>query len=216
MSRFPDAGAAELLAICHRRCCVCHRFCGVKMELDHIVPHSEGGTDEIENAIAVCFECHAEIHSYNDQHPRGRKFRPEELRRHKQQWLELIETRPEILSSFRASESVGPLQALVDELEFNVEVASERKVGDAGCPFLTAQFHRSLECGAISILDLSLKRQLHEAYRAMLKANNLAAQAALANPVADATHRASKLLAEADPIIKAALRSLLQFVGHDE
>jgi hypothetical protein len=31
----------------------------------------------------VCFECHPEIHSYNDKHPRGRKFLPEELQLHK-------------------------------------------------------------------------------------------------------------------------------------
>ena len=34
---------AELLARCHRRCCVCHRFCGVKIETDHIKPQHEGG-----------------------------------------------------------------------------------------------------------------------------------------------------------------------------
>ena len=42
-------------------------LCGVKIETNHMHPHAEGGTDEIADAIAVCFECHAEIH-YND-HP---------------------------------------------------------------------------------------------------------------------------------------------------
>ena len=68
---------SNLLARCHRRCCICHRFCGVKIETDHIEPKEQGGDDSIENAIPVCFECHAEIHSYNDKHPRGRKFLPE-------------------------------------------------------------------------------------------------------------------------------------------
>jgi 5-methylcytosine-specific restriction endonuclease McrA len=67
-----------------RRCCICQRYCGVKIETDHIVPSDEGGGDEIQNAIPVCFECHAEIHSYNDRHPRGRKFQPNELRGHKE------------------------------------------------------------------------------------------------------------------------------------
>ena len=65
---------SQLLVDVHRRCSICHRFCGVKIETDHIIPAADGGTDEIGNAIPVCFECHAEIHSYNDQHPRGRKF----------------------------------------------------------------------------------------------------------------------------------------------
>ena|SRR2546425_9170817 len=94
---FPEKDATALLAACHRRCCICHRYCGVKMELDHIIPKAEGGPDTIENAIPVCFECHAEIHAYNDQHPRGRKFRPEELQLHKQQWVESAERQPTFL-----------------------------------------------------------------------------------------------------------------------
>ena len=86
---FPRDQVDELLKACHRRCCICHRFCGVKIETDHIVPSVEGGADTIDNAVPVCFECHAEIHSYNDMHPGGRKFRPAELRGHKEQWLEI-------------------------------------------------------------------------------------------------------------------------------
>lgn len=95
--RFPAEEAQVLLAAVHRRCCICHRFCGPKMELDHIVPGEEGGPDTIDNAIPVCFDCHAEIHSYNDKHPRGRKFRPEELRQHKEQWLQICHERPEAM-----------------------------------------------------------------------------------------------------------------------
>ncbi len=87
---FQREEVSQLLAACHRRCCVCHRYCGVKMETDHIVPASEGGSNTIDNAIPVCFECHAEIHSYNDKHPRGRKFLANELRVHKEQWLEIL------------------------------------------------------------------------------------------------------------------------------
>ena len=31
------------------------------METDHIVQAADGGLDTIDNAIPVCFECHAEI-----------------------------------------------------------------------------------------------------------------------------------------------------------
>ena len=44
---------AGLLAACHRRCCICHRFCGVKIETDHIRPAVDGGDDSIANAIPV-------------------------------------------------------------------------------------------------------------------------------------------------------------------
>src|SRR5580765_7384825 len=80
---FEPKEAEKLLALCHRRCCVCHRFCGSKIELDHMLPRAQGGPDDIDNAIPLCFECHAEVHAYNDKHPRGRKFKPSELRLHK-------------------------------------------------------------------------------------------------------------------------------------
>jgi 5-methylcytosine-specific restriction endonuclease McrA len=113
----------SLLAACHRRCCICHRFCGVKMETDHIRPAADGGNDNIANAIPVCFDCHAEIHSYNDKHPRGRKFTPTELAMHKQHWLKLCSEQPDVglLSPGRSDGEVGPLQALVDEIEYNLE-----------------------------------------------------------------------------------------------
>ncbi len=114
---FSRKDAANLLVQCHRRCCVCHRFCGSKIELDHITTAAEGGDDSIDNAIPVCFECHAEIHSYNDKHPRGRKFQPDELRGHKEQWLEICKKRPEVIVSASWQIDVGPIQALVDELD---------------------------------------------------------------------------------------------------
>ena len=95
------------------------------METDHIVPNGEGGTDEIENAIPVCFECHAEIHSYNPDHPRGRKYTEGELRQHKNQWLKLCKRTPESLIKSFLQSDLGPLQALLDELEFNIKDTEE-------------------------------------------------------------------------------------------
>jgi hypothetical protein len=73
------------------------------METDHMTPRAEGGDDSIENAIPVCFECQAEIHGYNDNHPRGRKFTAAELRLHKQQWIAICESSPQLLDSYRFS-----------------------------------------------------------------------------------------------------------------
>jgi len=50
---------------------------------------------------------HAEIHSYNDKHPRGRKFRPEELHGHKEQWLEICEKQPEIFANILIPDFAG-------------------------------------------------------------------------------------------------------------
>jgi hypothetical protein len=39
------------------------------MEIDHIVQRADGGQNAMENAIALCFDCHAEAHAYNPRHP---------------------------------------------------------------------------------------------------------------------------------------------------
>lgn len=160
---------SALLSQCHRRCCICHRFCGVKIETDHIVPQDDGGSDEIDNAIPVCFECHAEIHSYNDKHPRGRKFQPEELRLHKAQWLKICAERLDMLIGAIRDADVGPLQALIDELEFNATVASGPGLQD--CKFHEHQFLRAIHEGAISLLRDNLREGLLKAYRAIGAAN---------------------------------------------
>jgi len=56
------------------------------MELNHIVQASSGGEWTLENAIPLCFDCHAEVGHYNVQHPKGLKFTPTELKRHRDNW----------------------------------------------------------------------------------------------------------------------------------
>ena len=83
---FSPQTVEQVLVACGRHCCLCHKFCGTKIELHHITPRSEGGTDEIDNCVPLCFDCHAEVEHYNTKHPRGRKFTPGELKAHRDQW----------------------------------------------------------------------------------------------------------------------------------
>jgi hypothetical protein len=73
-----------------RHCCVCHRYKGVKVEVHHIVPQAQGGSDEPDNAIALCFDCHADAGHYNPDHPRGSKLSPEELRQARDLWHMMV------------------------------------------------------------------------------------------------------------------------------
>ena len=150
---------ADLLAKCHRRCCICHRFCGFKMETDHIKPTGEGGKDDIDNALPVCFECHSEIHCYNTDHPRGRRFTERELRTHKEQWLKICENNPEIFSQPFQSSDAGPLNSLIDEMEYNL-IACEC----LGSSLSVSQFDEALRRGAISLLEPDLKDKINLAY----------------------------------------------------
>jgi hypothetical protein len=65
---------------CARFCCLCSKQCGTNIEAAHVVSEAAGGSNEEDNGIPVCLDCHQEIGAYDDQHPRGNKFRPEELR----------------------------------------------------------------------------------------------------------------------------------------
>lgn len=206
-----------LLVRVHRRCCICHRFCGVKIETDHIVPAGEGGSDDINNAIPVCFECHAEIHSYNDQHPRGRKFLPEELRQHREQWLRVCAERPDIFEAPPAVGEVGPVQAMIDELEFNSHVATFSDHERLGCLFLDGQFRRAIREGSISLLKNELKESVIDAYTAIGRANQRIASVGQhpksGNAWAGAVNQASDSIREASPKIVAARAALIQFLG---
>ena len=87
---FPPETRRRVLVAAARHCCVCHRYKGVKVEVHHIVPRNQGG-DDFDNAIALCFDCHADAGHYNPQHPRGTRFSPKELRAHRDKWYEIVE-----------------------------------------------------------------------------------------------------------------------------
>ncbi len=80
---FSDAIKQTVLVNSARRCCVCREFKGLYIEVHHIQPQAAGGADTLDNAIALCFDCHGAAGHYNSAHPIGNKFSPAELRRHR-------------------------------------------------------------------------------------------------------------------------------------
>ena len=58
---FPEGVAARALVASGRCCCICHKFCGTKIELHHIKQHAYGGEDTFENCIPLCFDCHEDM-----------------------------------------------------------------------------------------------------------------------------------------------------------
>jgi len=77
---FPPDLKEDALVACGRCCCICHKFCGTKIEVHHIREESEGGDNSAGNAIPVCFDCHADMRSYDHKHPKGNKYGESELR----------------------------------------------------------------------------------------------------------------------------------------
>jgi len=85
----PEVKQAALVAAA-RHCCVCHRYKGVKVEVHHIVQEGDGGSNDFDNAIVLCFDCHADAGHYNPRHPRGSKLSLVELRVARDRWFEIV------------------------------------------------------------------------------------------------------------------------------
>jgi hypothetical protein len=157
-----------LLVACHRRCCICHRFCGVKMEIDHVEGAAADASGNIANAIPLCFECHAEVHHYNPEHPRGRRLHASELKAHRDQWLKLCREHPEMFVHAQPAPEAGSLERLLNELEFNLALAGSERLGGM---FEVTQFRRAIADGTFSWIPEELKTSVHAAYGAIVHAN---------------------------------------------
>ncbi len=179
-------------------------------------PIAEGGSSDIDNAIPVCFECHAEIHAYNNKHPRGRKFQPAELRLHKEQWLSFCEKTPGALAQMSSEVSAGPLQALVDEIDFNLEVSSRKASNELGCPLADHQFRRAIQSGTMAALADGIKATVNAAYADMGRANHFLlathAHAVGGNAYNTALNDAQQAIMKLPASMKAARESILEFL----
>lgn len=74
-----------------RHCCVCHRYKGVKMEVHHIKQEADGGPNTFDNAIPLCFDCHADAGHFNIRHPKGAKYSIPELKQSRDNWYAKVD-----------------------------------------------------------------------------------------------------------------------------
>lgn len=81
---------AKAVAAAAAHCCVCHRFDAGHVEVHHIHPQADGGTDDFENAIALCFDCHTWAGHYNRRHPKGFNYSPDFLRLARDSWYATV------------------------------------------------------------------------------------------------------------------------------
>lgn len=95
---FPTSVRDDALVACGRHCCLCHRFCGLKIEIHHIKPRASGGPDTFDNAIPLCFDCHADMRTYDAKHPKGTKYSENELRVFRDNWYEKIKASGGVIS----------------------------------------------------------------------------------------------------------------------
>lgn len=217
---FNQADIDKLLAESHRRCCVCHKFTGVKMEVHHNKYRSKGGSDNIKNAIPLCLECHAEVNHYNPEHPKGRKFTENELLDHKRQWLQICKENPQALISAPRDREVGPLEGMVQELEFNLEAIKlvtgpDSPQGRFGSQLRVSQYDKAISEGALLLLPDDLKGIVNTAYNfigmintAVLRYGSIEPEG---NAFGEATNRLLEALRKGEGPVKVALDGLNSF-----
>jgi HNH endonuclease len=85
MGDFSEADKIKCLLWSDRHCCLCGKACGVDIEVAHIDERNKPGSSDIDNAIPLCYDCHGKIGRYNKNHPRGNKYRKEELKARRDQ-----------------------------------------------------------------------------------------------------------------------------------
>lgn len=87
--KFKEEDKIKCLLWCDRRCCLCRRNCGPDIEVAHISRKLRGEKlNAIDNAIPLCYDCHAKVGHYNVEEPRGNKYTPSELKRRREQIYE--------------------------------------------------------------------------------------------------------------------------------
>ncbi|MBZ5618728.1 MAG: HNH endonuclease [Acidobacteriia bacterium] len=81
---------SEALLVATGRCCC---ICGLRhsIQLHHITPKEGGGTDDIDNAIPLCPNCHSEVHGSHASGKTTRIYTAAELRGHRQHRIEQVE-----------------------------------------------------------------------------------------------------------------------------
>jgi len=83
---FPEEDKTTRLLWCDRHCCLCGKSCGIDIEFAHL-PGKEDSHD-IDDGIPVCSGCHTKINAYNPEHPKGTKYKAEELKKRREQVYE--------------------------------------------------------------------------------------------------------------------------------
>jgi hypothetical protein len=118
---FSPAVQEEALVRSRRCCCLCHRFAGLYVNVHHIEQEAQGGSNGLDNAIVLCFDCHAEAGHYNLAHPLGKKYQPSELRRHRDDWWTYVAQNPAVPLP------VAPVSVVPSRIDFPKEAGQANR-----------------------------------------------------------------------------------------
>lgn len=96
---FSEKEVEQLLVDTGRKCCICDKLHSVQVH--HIVPKEEGGTDDIDNAITLCPNCHNEVHQHYVPGQVTRVYTVSELKGHRKKTIELARKKEQYAAGSR-------------------------------------------------------------------------------------------------------------------
>jgi hypothetical protein len=82
---FSPSDKRKVLLWSDRHCCLCGKACGIDIEIHHI---EDVANNDIDNALPICYDCHAKLHHYNTKYPMGTKYKTPELKIRREQIYE--------------------------------------------------------------------------------------------------------------------------------
>lgn len=114
---FSEKIRRQALVACRRRCVICGKFKGTKIEVHHLIPVAMGGSNDFDNAIPLCFDCHADIgQKFYREHAKGTKYSVPELKQQRDKFYKMIENNPKLEISVEAAEKLEIIKQIFDYL----------------------------------------------------------------------------------------------------
>lgn len=128
---FPKSVEEQALVACGRCCCICHKFCGTKINLHHIKQKADGGEDTFENCIPLCLDCHEDMGKADPKHSTGKHYSENELIMHRDKWykeMAVKEIEP-ISKEFIDDMVSGKFDSIIEKIDEISEKVDIEKVG---------------------------------------------------------------------------------------
>jgi hypothetical protein len=85
---FPRSVIDRILVDTGRRCCLCGTM--HRIQVHHLQPVSQGGSNDYENAITLCPNCHDEVHRGYSPGSTMRSYTVRELKKHRERTIDTI------------------------------------------------------------------------------------------------------------------------------
>lgn len=135
-NEFSESDKNKMLLWCDRHCCLCGKECGIDIEIAHIIDKSKGGDGSFDNGIPLCYDCHSKVGHYRDDHSRGQKIKPDELKARREQIYE------------------NYTRHLVPPIQYYIENPSDSPINLSSPRFVVAHLSDSLPIRALFKIEL--------------------------------------------------------------